>query len=100
VHLSVSRATTRPHGPPIWTASACCTTSGSLLSTTVPDVGVLHHVELWVEDLDVADREWGWLLGRLGYTAGDRTGNGRAWTLGATYLENTGGFEVEPVATA
>jgi hypothetical protein len=61
-------------------------TSGSLRATTVPDVGVLHHGELWVEDLDVAERAWGWLLGRRGYTAEDRSGHGCAWMRGPTYL--------------
>jgi hypothetical protein len=34
---------------------------------TAPGRGPLHHVELWVPDLTRAEREWGWLLGRLGY---------------------------------
>jgi len=29
---------------------------------------VLHHVTLWVPDLDRANESWGWLLDRLGYT--------------------------------
>ena len=28
-----------------------------------------HHVELWVPDLEAAALTWGWLLGRLGWTA-------------------------------
>ena len=28
---------------------------------------VLHHVTLWVPDLDQAEQSWGWLLGELGY---------------------------------
>jgi catechol 2,3-dioxygenase-like lactoylglutathione lyase family enzyme len=28
---------------------------------------VLHHVTLWVPDLERAQRSWGWLLGELGY---------------------------------
>lgn len=31
----------------------------------------LHHVEVWVADLDGARREWGWLLERLGWSHGD-----------------------------
>jgi len=30
---------------------------------------VLHHVTLWVPDLERAERSWSWLLGGLGYTA-------------------------------
>jgi catechol 2,3-dioxygenase-like lactoylglutathione lyase family enzyme len=46
--------------------------------------GLLHHIELWVPDLPRATREWGWLLGRLGY--GPYWEQGRSWRLGATYL--------------
>ena len=30
---------------------------------------MLHHVTLWVPDLDRAERSWGWLLAELGYVA-------------------------------
>lgn len=30
-------------------------------------VGLLHHVEVWVPDIDRAVDEWGWLLTVLGY---------------------------------
>jgi catechol 2,3-dioxygenase-like lactoylglutathione lyase family enzyme len=60
-------------------------------------VGVLHHVELWVPDLDRAVAEWGRLLGRTPMFA-----ERRPWTGGpehyAGYLENSDGFEVELVA--
>ena len=39
--------------------------------------GGLHHVEIWVEDIAAAGREWGWLLGRLGYHLGDDWGTAR-----------------------
>jgi catechol 2,3-dioxygenase-like lactoylglutathione lyase family enzyme len=29
--------------------------------------GVLHHLTLWVPDLERAKRSWGWLLGQLDY---------------------------------
>jgi catechol 2,3-dioxygenase-like lactoylglutathione lyase family enzyme len=29
---------------------------------------VIHHVTLWVPDLDRTARSWGWLLGQMGYT--------------------------------
>ncbi|KID29330.1 Glyoxalase/Bleomycin resistance protein/Dioxygenase superfamily [Prauserella sp. Am3] len=41
--------------------------------------GALHHLELWVDDLDVAEREWGWLLGELGYECADRWRAGQSW---------------------
>jgi len=30
---------------------------------------VLHHLTLWVPDLEQARESWSWLLGRLGYAA-------------------------------
>ena len=50
------------------------------------DVGRVHHLELWVEDLETGEREWGWLLGRLGYVCTDRWAAGQSWTLGDTYV--------------
>lgn len=39
---------------------------------------VLHHLTLWVPDLDQAEESWRWLLGELGYTAD--------WSLGGVLL--------------
>lgn len=56
--------------------------------TTVdgPAVGAVHHIELWVPDLERASASWGWLLGALGYTPFQRWPAGRSWRLGAAYL--------------
>src|SRR4051794_40372182 len=35
---------------------------------------VLHHLTLWVPDLDRARDSWTWLLGELGYQADDMAG--------------------------
>jgi catechol 2,3-dioxygenase-like lactoylglutathione lyase family enzyme len=48
--------------------------------------GALHHVELYVSDLDRAVRFWSWLLGELGYDEFQRWDGGRSWKLGPTYL--------------
>ncbi len=48
--------------------------------------GSLHHVELWVPDLDRARAEWGWLLGELGYRPDQEWPAGQSWRLGATYV--------------
>ncbi len=48
--------------------------------------GMLHHVELWVPDLERAVASWGWLLGELGYAEFQRWPDGRSWKLGETYL--------------
>ncbi|RWZ53238.1 glyoxalase [Labedella phragmitis] len=51
-----------------------------------PHTGGLHHVELWVPDLDRASVSWGWLLRQLGWSEHERWSVGRSWILGATYL--------------
>ena len=56
--------------------------------------GALHHIEVWVEDIEAAGREWGWLLERLGYRLGDDWGHGRAWELGSLYVVVESGPDV------
>ncbi len=48
--------------------------------------GALHHIELWVPNLERAQDEWGWLLSSLGYGAHQRWTHGVSWMLGATYI--------------
>lgn len=48
--------------------------------------GTLHHVEIWVPDLDRATGSWGWLLQSLGYTVFQEFTGGRSYRLGPTYL--------------
>jgi catechol 2,3-dioxygenase-like lactoylglutathione lyase family enzyme len=48
--------------------------------------GLLHHVELWVPDLDRAVASWGWLLTKLGYILFQEFAGGRSWLLGGTYV--------------
>ncbi|AXJ08363.1 VOC family protein [Arthrobacter sp. PM3] len=48
--------------------------------------GGLHHVELWVPDLPRAKRQWGWLLGRLGYEPYQDWAHGCSWRRGPTYI--------------
>ena len=48
--------------------------------------GTIHHIELWVPDLDRAIASWGWLLDELGYLPfGDWPG-GCSWRAGSTYI--------------
>lgn len=58
--------------------------------------GLLHHVEVWVPDLQRAIAEWGWLLEHIGYTPFQDWPNGRSWRLGPTYLV----FEQSPALSA
>ncbi|GAB1692025.1 VOC family protein [Krasilnikovia sp. M28-CT-15] len=53
---------------------------------TPPVPGALHHVELWVPDLERAVAGWGWLLAALGYAEFQSWPAGRSWRLGDTYL--------------
>ncbi|QYC41825.1 Glyoxalase/Bleomycin resistance protein/Dioxygenase superfamily protein [Nonomuraea coxensis DSM 45129] len=48
--------------------------------------GTLHHVEIWVPDLQRAVVSWQWLLQALGYALFQDWSDGRSWRLGATYL--------------
>ncbi|OCI31476.1 VOC family protein [Oerskovia enterophila] len=48
--------------------------------------GELHHVELWVKDLDTAESSWAWLLDELGYTRFQMWATGQSWLRGATYI--------------
>lgn len=48
--------------------------------------GTLHHLEIWVPDLERAVEEWGWLLSELGYTSYQEWDHGRSWRLGSTYI--------------
>jgi catechol 2,3-dioxygenase-like lactoylglutathione lyase family enzyme len=54
--------------------------------TVKPETGMLHHVELWVPDLERGKAQWGWLLGELGYQQFQDWPAGRSWRRGATYL--------------
>ncbi|MEV4760616.1 VOC family protein [Micromonospora sp. NPDC049559] len=46
----------------------------------------MHHVEVWVPDLELARRSWGWLLTELGWELFQEWPAGRSWRLGPTYL--------------
>lgn len=48
--------------------------------------GALHHIELWVPNLERAEVEWGWLLSSLGYRAYQKWTHGVSWTRGPTYI--------------
>jgi catechol 2,3-dioxygenase-like lactoylglutathione lyase family enzyme len=48
--------------------------------------GPLHHVELWVPDLDRAIGSLGWLLEALGHQPFQHWDEGRSWRCGETYI--------------
>lgn len=48
--------------------------------------GNLHHVELYVRDLESSRRFWSWLLERLGYALYQEWDAGFSYLLGETYI--------------
>ena len=48
--------------------------------------GLIHHIELYVSDLNKSIDFWGWLLEELGYSPFQVWESGRSWKLGETYL--------------
>ncbi|MDQ0425046.1 VOC family protein [Cellulomonas iranensis] len=58
------------------------------------ETGALHHVELWVADLETATTSLGWLLERLGYARDDAWPTGGTWRRGGTYVVLEAGPDV------
>jgi catechol 2,3-dioxygenase-like lactoylglutathione lyase family enzyme len=44
----------------------------------------IHHLQLWVPDLQRAEESWGWLLGELGFELRRRWERGIVWREGGT----------------
>jgi catechol 2,3-dioxygenase-like lactoylglutathione lyase family enzyme len=61
-----------------------------------PLTGAIHHVELWVPNLDRAIVSWGWLLTSLGYRMFQDWPGGRSWQSGHAYIV----VEQSPARTA
>lgn len=49
----------------------------------------LHHVEIWIADLEKTQREWGWLLRELGFTRTAEWPEGESWEAAGVYLTLT-----------
>lgn len=47
-------------------------------AAATPNTG-LHHLEIWVRDLELASRSFGWIFERLGWTLFQVWDNGRSW---------------------
>ena len=56
--------------------------------------GALHHLELWVPDLQRAISTWGWLLEQLGYAVHQDWEHGRSWRLDPAAAAQGGGYVV------
>jgi len=48
--------------------------------------GLLHHVELYVSDLERSMELWSLFLGELGYECVSEWDQGQSWELGDTYI--------------
>lgn len=51
-----------------------------------PDLARLHHVELYVRELETSARFWGFLLDRLGFRLQQEWDEGFSWAQGGSYL--------------
>jgi len=48
--------------------------------------GTLHHVEIYVKDLKVSRKFWGWILGKMGYSEYQNWEQGISYILDDTYI--------------
>ncbi len=49
-------------------------------------LGQLHHIEIYVKDLEVTVEFWGWLLNKLGYQVYQEWEQGISYILGDSYI--------------
>jgi catechol 2,3-dioxygenase-like lactoylglutathione lyase family enzyme len=56
----------------------------------------LHHVELWVADLDLVRDDWAWLLEQVGLSRLSAWPGGETWGDGGAYLTLTGSPNLSP----
>jgi catechol 2,3-dioxygenase-like lactoylglutathione lyase family enzyme len=61
-----------------------------------PPTGSIHHLEIWVPNLDKAIASWGWLLTAMGYRMFQDWPGGRSWRAGHAYIV----VEQSPARTA
>lgn len=50
------------------------------------EIGLLHHVEIYVDDLEATKNFWGWLLSRMGYAAFQEWDAGISYRKHDTYI--------------
>lgn len=48
--------------------------------------GKLHHIEIYVKDLNISKKFWGWLLGELGYKEYQKWEKGISYSLDSSYI--------------
>ncbi len=57
--------------------------------------GALHHIEIWVRDLESARSSLGWLFERLGFIPKDTWTSGASWSGAGAYLVLEAGPDVQ-----
>lgn len=48
--------------------------------------GFLHHIEVYVSDIEKTKQFWSWFLEELGYAPFQRWESGQSWKLDKTYI--------------
>jgi catechol 2,3-dioxygenase-like lactoylglutathione lyase family enzyme len=48
--------------------------------------GIIHHIEIYVSNLEISIEFWGWLLEELGYELFQTWSQGRSWKMEDSYL--------------
>ena len=48
--------------------------------------GMIHHIEIYVSNLEKSVDFWGWLLEELGYELFQKWESGQSWKIGETYI--------------
>ena len=49
-------------------------------------LSMIHHIELYVSDLEKSMTFWGWLLNELGYELYQQWGQGESWKFNESYI--------------
>ncbi len=47
---------------------------------------MIHHIEIYVSNLETSTAFWGWLLEELGYNVFQEWENGQSWKIEDTYI--------------
>lgn len=48
--------------------------------------GLIHHIEIYVSDLEQTIEFWNWFLNDLAYVVYQKWDNGQSWKLGESYI--------------
>lgn len=48
--------------------------------------GLIHHIEIYVSDINRTVDFWGWFLKELGYVSFQEWEGGQSWKIGDTYI--------------